>query len=282
MALADLAPELVRAWYGALVTARGRSAAAKAYTRLGQILSQAVDDDRIAKNPCRMDGGGAERHPEQRFASLAELYRLASAVPDRYRALVLMAGLAGLRRGELFGLRRGDIDLLNATVKVRRMRLRLASGEVIEGDPKSEAGKRTVALPGPLVVELERHLARYVSPGANAYVCSPLPRGSRWSEATFVSASGPRHDGSWAGRVALPRPPPLGRDPCRPYWGHHEGDHGPDGHASPLAAMVYQHAAEDRDRRIADRLADMTIEAGLASRTGEGKSANSGRPEQTL
>ena len=31
------------------------------------------------------------------------------------------------------------------------------------------------------------------------------------------------------------------------------------GHASPQAAMVYQHAADDRDRLIADRLAQMAV-----------------------
>jgi len=36
------------------------------------------------------------------------------------------------------------------------------------------------------------------------------------------------------------------------------------GHASPQAAMVYQHAAEDRDRLIAERLAAMTDELDLA------------------
>jgi hypothetical protein len=36
------------------------------------------------------------------------------------------------------------------------------------------------------------------------------------------------------------------------------------GHSSPHAAMIYQHAAEDSDRLIAERLAVMTAEAGLA------------------
>jgi hypothetical protein len=36
------------------------------------------------------------------------------------------------------------------------------------------------------------------------------------------------------------------------------------GHSSPNAAMIYQHAADDRDRLIAERLAAMTAEAGLA------------------
>jgi len=35
------------------------------------------------------------------------------------------------------------------------------------------------------------------------------------------------------------------------------------GHASPRAAMIYQHAADDRDRRIAEGLDAMAEEAGL-------------------
>src|SRR5207302_1806202 len=67
LSLGDISPEIVRRWYGALTRERGRSVAAKAYTRLRQILTVAVNDDRIAKNPCRIEHGGAERHPEQQF-----------------------------------------------------------------------------------------------------------------------------------------------------------------------------------------------------------------------
>ncbi len=145
--LNELTPDLIRAWYAALVVQRGRSVAAKAYVRLRQILTQAVNDDRLAKNPCRIAGGGTEHPAEQRFIGLEELYALAAAVHDRYRAPVLTAGLAGLRQGELFALRRADVDLLHASVAVRRKRLRLSSGVVLEDLPKSEAGRRTVALP---------------------------------------------------------------------------------------------------------------------------------------
>ena len=37
------------------------------------------------------------------------------------------------------------------------------------------------------------------------------------------------------------------------------------GHATPRAAMTYQHAAEDRDRTIAEGLAAIAFEAGLAA-----------------
>ncbi len=263
--LNELTPELIRAWYGALVTTRGRSVAAKAYVRLRQILSQAVNDDRIAKNPCRIDSGGVERHTEQRFISLAELYDLAAALPDRYRALVLTAGLAGLRQGELFALRRADVDLLHATVAVRRKRLLLASGAVVEDGPKTTAGRRQVALPKPLVEELERHLGLYGGAGADGYV--------------FTSAAGnPLERGNFRSRVWVPATRAVGLDGLR----FHDLRHTAGtlaartgattkelmarlGHASPSAAMVYQHATEDRDRLIADRLTAMTTEAGVGS-----------------
>ena len=38
------------------------------------------------------------------------------------------------------------------------------------------------------------------------------------------------------------------------------------GHASPRASLIYQHAAEDRDRRIADGLDQMAIAEGIASK----------------
>ena len=49
--LNELTPELIRTWYAALVAERGRSVAAKAYVRLRQILTQAVNDDRIGEEP---------------------------------------------------------------------------------------------------------------------------------------------------------------------------------------------------------------------------------------
>lgn len=194
---------------------------------------------------------------------MTQLYALAAVVPARYRVLVLMAGLTGLRQGELFALRRGDIDLRLGTVTVRRKRLRLASGTVIEDSPKRDAGRRTVALPSPLVTELDRHLGRFAAPGRDAYV--------------FTASEGlPIERNNFRSRVWLPATRDAGLDGLR--W--HDLRHTAGtlaartgattkelmarlGHASPRAAMVYQHASEDRDRLIAERLAAMAREAGV-------------------
>jgi integrase len=189
--LNTITPELIRSWYQALRVAKTPSVAAKAYVRLRQVLGQAVDDERILRNPCRIRRAGVERPPEQRFATMAELLRLSDNVPARYKAMVLTAGLGGLRQGELLALRRGDVDLEAAVIHVRRKRQILDSGEILEGSPKSEAGKRTVSLPGPLTVELQTHLDAYVSPGQGAYV--------------FTSADGlPIERNNFRNRIWLP------------------------------------------------------------------------------
>lgn len=261
--LVDLTPVLIRAWYQKLQSQRSSSVAAKAYTRLRQILTQAVNDDRILKNPCRIERGGVEHHPEQRFASLEELYSLAGAVPARYRALVLMAGLAGLRQGELAALRRTDIDLIGQSVFVVRKRLRLESGVVIEDAPKTEVGRRTVSIPAPLVRELKMHFESFVDSEPDSYVFTspdgrPIERSNLryriWVPATVqAGAAGLRfHDlrhtaGTLAAQTGATTKELMARL----------------GHASHQAAMVYQHAAADRDRQIADGLERMVTDAGL-------------------
>jgi len=137
---------------------------------LRQILTQAVDDDRILKNPCRIRRGGVEHHPEQRFATVPELLALSRNVPHRYKAMILTAGLGGLRQGELLALRRADLDLDDALVYVRRKRQVLDSGAVLENAPKTRAGRRVVSLPQPLVEELRTHLELYVGVESTAYV----------------------------------------------------------------------------------------------------------------
>jgi hypothetical protein len=170
---------------------------------------------------------------------------------------------AGLRRAELFALRRGDVDLAAGVVAVRRKRLRLASGEVIEGAPKSRAGRRLVALPSPVTAELAHHLRRFTEAGEDAYV--------------FTSAAGmPIEASNFRDRAWLRSTRRAGLTGLRFHDLHHAAgtlaaQTGATtkelmarlGHASPQAAMVYRHASLARDVVIAERLAQRAERAGL-------------------
>ena len=88
----------------------------------------------------------------------------------RYRALVLTAAFSGLRRGELFGLRRVDVDAVQRSLIVEQQRQQLADGAHIIGPPKSEAGRRVVALPSEAFDPLVEHLARFVGADPSSWV----------------------------------------------------------------------------------------------------------------
>jgi integrase len=92
---------------------------------------------------------------------------VAAGSSERWRVAIALAGYAGLRLGELRGLRWSDIDLEENQLTVSRALL--PKGEA--KPPKTEAGKREV----PLFPELRRALVAWKlrSPGpARATTCS--------------------------------------------------------------------------------------------------------------
>ena len=89
----------------------------------------------------------AVRLSNKRIASPAEAELLLGAVTASDRALWGTALYAGLRRGELMGLRWSDVDLANGVIEVRR------SWDPKEHEmvaPKSQAGRRRVPVAGAL------------------------------------------------------------------------------------------------------------------------------------
>jgi integrase len=64
---------------------------------------------------------------------------------DRLHTLYRLLLLTGLRRGEAVGLQWADVDLANGTLTVNRQVVSV-NGELIVGPPKSDAGRRTIAL----------------------------------------------------------------------------------------------------------------------------------------
>ncbi len=262
--LARLNTAAIRAWHAALLAdGPGASTAAKCYRLLRTILSTAIEDGLLVANPCNVKGAGMEPCEERQPPSIAEVYALAEAVDPRFRCLVLMAAFAGLRRGELFALTRRDVDLLHRTVDVHRQRQDLRGGGQLVGPPKTEAGRRTVALPSGLVPDLEVHLSRWCGPDADSQVF-PGYKG------------GPLRVSVWQPEWARARRS-LGLDhvhlhDLRHVAGTMAAATGAStkelmhrlGHASPRAALRYQHATAERDGTIAEGI-DRLIEAARAA-----------------
>ena len=224
--LCRLTTATVRGWHtGLLEDGLGASTVAKCYRLLRAILNTAVEDRYLVTNPCTIKGAGVEQCEERAIPTVAQVYALADAVSPRFRALVMLAALCGLRRGELFGLTRGDVDLLHRTVTVRVQRQESKRGEELIGPPKSAAGRRTLALPAELVPVLEEHLAHWTSTEQDGLV--------------FVGEKGAAvRPGVWQARVGSrtpargrPSDPPSPRPPSRRRHARsgdgrrNEGDH---------------------------------------------------------
>jgi integrase len=250
--LGHISPSAVRAWWAVLVS-RHPARAAKAYRLMRAILNTAVLDELLVRNPCQVSGAGQEHSPERPTASVAEVEALAQAMPRRLGLVVLLAAFCGLRRGELLALCRQDVDLLHGLVHVERARVHLSDGTVVVKAPKTAAGRRRVSVPPALLPTIEAHLEEFTTSdpevhlftGTKGAPLSPRRLAAAWNEArrsvgrTDLHLHDLRHTGNtWAAATGANTAELMARM----------------GHASPTAALRYQHATEERDRVIAEAL----------------------------
>lgn len=180
--LGKLTPSMLRAWLAGLTTKLGHhgqplalGSVAQAYRTLNRVLSAAVDNELLGRNPLRGVRPPRVEAEPMRFLSHDEVATLASVIDSRYRALVLIAAYSGLRAGELIALRRKNMDLLRRTITVVEQ-VQYISGRHVVSVPKSSAGRRSVPLPGIVATALEEHLAAHAEPGVEGLVF-PAPGG---------------------------------------------------------------------------------------------------------
>ena len=191
--LAGLAPSKIRGWHAGI--AQGHpSTAAKSYRLLSTIMRTAVVDGLVLTSPCKVDGAGTERAAERPMATVAEIEALTNAMPERLSLIVPLATWCQLRRGEILGLRRRDIDLMHATIKIEQSRTFTMGGQSLTKEPKTAAGRRSLAVPKHLMVAMAEHLDQFtdVSPVALVFTGQtgiPLTRNalqSAWERARMT------------------------------------------------------------------------------------------------
>ncbi|MCW2542048.1 MAG: putative prophage phiRv2 integrase [Frankiales bacterium] len=254
--LGKIRDQTIRSWYARLHDSEvGTASISKAYRLLHAIFSTAVDDLLVRRNPCRIKGASSDRSAERSVLSIEEVFRIAGAVPPRYRALILLAAFTSLRFGELAALQRRHVDLGAQEISVRRSQAELRGGRRLIKDPKSGAGIRDVAVPAEILAELWDHLVKFIEPGDEALVFSGPKGGSLrrhnfrkiWLDA-LVEAHVARtdvhfHDLRHTGNDLAAKTGASTRELMARM-----------GHASMRAALIYQHASRDRDREIASQI----------------------------
>jgi len=102
---------------------------------------------------------------------------LAQVRGHRLYALFHLVALRGLRRGEAAGLRWSDLELDAGTLTVSGQ-LQQLGGRLVAGPPKSDAGRRVIALDKTTITALREQRIRQRAERAAA--------GTRWAETGYV------------------------------------------------------------------------------------------------
>jgi integrase len=260
--LRALTPPVVREWHASALRGKGgRTSIQQSYRFLRAVMSTAVRDGAIAKNPCQILGAGSDRAKERPVATPAEVVALIEAITPRYRAAVLLAAWCGLRRGEVLALLPDDVDLAAKTVTIRRNRIELLSKpQAFDAPPKTDAGNRTVNIPPHVLPVLAAHMEAWAG-----------------SDRVFVGRDGRPMRGD-AVRQAFTR---ARLKAGMPGFRFHDLRHTGQtlaasagattkdlmlrlGHASPAAAYRYLHAVEGRDAEVAAALSDLAAHGDAA------------------
>ena len=245
--VASLTPATVREWFANLDPTKPTQRR-HAYALLAGICRTAVEDEVLDASPCRVKRATVvQRSTTTTLPDGEQLAALVEAMPEHLRAMVVLAAWCGLRYGELTELRRGDVR--GGVLHVDRAVVRVGGGFVV-GSPKSDAGRRTVAVPPRLQPILDEHLDRFVGPAGDALVF-PARHGGHLAPSALY-----RH--WYAAREAAGLPSLRWHD-LRHHAATEAARRGATlaqlqrrlGHSTVAAAMRYQHAAQQEDEALA-------------------------------
>jgi len=253
--LSGLTPTKIRSWH-AEIAKDHPATASKAYRLLSSIMRTAVTDGIISSSPCKIEGAGTEHAAERPIASAEEIELLSEAMPEHLRIVVPLATWCQMRRSEILGLRRMDVDLRQGVISILQSRTFGMDGRQIVKLPKTAAGRRSISVPRSVMKSLMQHLETFTSSDPESLVVSGRG-GSILSRDAL--------QGSWERARLI-----VGRPDLRLHDMRHTGltfaaatgattaelMHRA-GHASSPAALRYQHATRDRDRRLSDALEGM-------------------------
>ena len=276
--MASIKPSTIQSWL------RGLDALAWTYRRVifanvSTVFSAAVDDEVLAKNPCKAASVRAPRgeHGKVTPWTRDEVLAVRAALPDRYRIVVALGAGLGLRQGEIFGLSPDDVDFLRGRVEVRRQ-VKLFNGNRQAFGPPKGGKTRIVPLPESVRAELAAHLKRF--PPIRVTLPTGSPDGPVATESLVISSRERKslnrnyfNSAHWRKALAAAGLEPSRTNGChalRHFYASTLLDAGESikavsqylGHADPgFTLRTYTHlmpASDERTRRAVDEVLGVT------------------------
>ena len=239
---------LIRSWLAQVTKVASPSTADYSYRVLRAILNEAASQGIIHRAPAPIKKK-QQITTNRPIIDVSQLVVLAELVPLQYSLAILIAGICGLRSGEIFGLRRKDINLAARTITVEQAIVSVPGKGTIIGPPKTKSSVRTISYPDYLQPKMEVHLTHFTDPGTNSLVFTtdedkPVTVEDRrkwWDEARREAGLADLHFHDLrhlAATLAAQHGASLAELQARL------------GHATVGAAMRYQHATLNRDRAV--------------------------------
>ncbi|WP_371592726.1 tyrosine-type recombinase/integrase [Streptomyces virginiae] len=155
-------PEHIREWLGALEATLPKSSYRRViFNTVSAVLTAAVEDGRLLKNPCRATSVRAPLAgtPRVRPWTAERVFAVRAALPERYRAMADVGGGCGLRQGEIFGL---AVDAVNAETGWLHIecQVKVVNGHLVFSPPK-RGKERDVPLPDRVAHVLKLHSEKF-------------------------------------------------------------------------------------------------------------------------
>ncbi|WP_061230038.1 tyrosine-type recombinase/integrase [Dietzia cinnamea] len=145
--LSDVRPTMVRSWIASM---QGEGLAASTiyalHSRLAHVMADAVHDGVLQRSPCSRRTSPPMGKAKVYVATTEQVWALHDEMPEYLRPAVLLGAFAGLRLGEVCGLRVADVDFMRGAVTPRFQ----ADGRPL----KTDGSEATVPIPRDLALLL--------------------------------------------------------------------------------------------------------------------------------
>lgn len=150
--LQELNPTILNKYFkGKLDEKLSQNTIRKHYDLLKDTLKTAVDEEKILKNPLNKVPPIKVQKNEKNFYNVEQLKTLFTIVEnDRMEIVVKLAGMLGLRREEIAGLKWDNIDLENRIITIAEARTQAGKKTVAKGT-KNSSSHRTLYAPEEII-----------------------------------------------------------------------------------------------------------------------------------
>lgn len=157
----ELKPQQIQKYYTSLAKKHlSSNTIRKHHDMLHLVLGVAVKQEMLLQNPVDKVEVPQKQQHEAKFytpESLMKLYQLVENT--NLEIAVKLAGMLGLRREELCGLKWENVDFENKKIRICEART-IAGTEIIDKDTKNQSSNRTLAMPNDIADFLTKEKAK--------------------------------------------------------------------------------------------------------------------------